>query len=278
MDFFALGLVVANTRETPWLIRWVRLALAGLCVGMNVMEAADVGALYSMFVAAFVFYKSWWMRTEPLSLSWRAASAVWLVVAVFAGFIALQTVRGLVGTQIQGVAGTGQDAETKAQHWDFVTQWSLPKTETLGLLVPGLFGYKMDTPQNMMPAVQDAYQGGVYWGGMGRDPAIDRFFDSGGRARHRQGSCVSPAAETIAAFWWRSSRRGRLPSHSAGKIPVHKCAEKIHLVLDGRAVRLAAAVVGTVRANYFTRCRTSCRISPPSAIRPSSSSFCPGRS
>ncbi len=180
MDFFALGLIVANTSETPWLTRWARLALAGLCVGVNVMEAADIGALYSMFIAAFVFYKA--IANEDGTVLKNAVSGISRVaiVAVFAGFIALQTVLGLVGTQIQGIAGTGQDAETKAQHWDFVTQWSLPKIETVGLLVPGLFGYKMDTPQNMMPALQDAYSGGVYWGGVGRDPNIDRFFDNGG--------------------------------------------------------------------------------------------------
>ncbi len=180
MDFIALGLVVANTRETPRSIRWVRLALAGLCVGMNVMEAPDVGALYSVFVAAFVFYKS--LVDEDGAVVIKLVRGVGRVatVAIFAGFIAFQTVLGMIDFQIQGVVGTGQDAETKAQHWDFVSQWSLPKTETLGILVPGLFGYKLDTPQNMIPAVQDAYRGGVYWGGMGRDPAIDRFFDSGG--------------------------------------------------------------------------------------------------
>jgi hypothetical protein len=79
------------------------------------------------------------------------------------------------------VAGAAQDTETKAQHWDWATQWSLPKMETLGLIVPGLFGYKMDTPKDMMPDLQDAYKGGVYWGGVGRDPNIDRFLDQGGK-------------------------------------------------------------------------------------------------
>jgi hypothetical protein len=188
MDFFALALVAANTRETPWLARWTRLALAGICVGVNVMEGADVGALYSVFVAAFVFYKSVVDEEgNAASRLVRAASRV-TIVAVFALFIAMQTVLGLVGTFITGVAGTGQDAETKAAHWDFVTQWSLPKTETIGILIPGLFGYKMDTPQNMMPAFQDAYRGGVYWGGVGREPAIDRFFDSGATGSPPPGS------------------------------------------------------------------------------------------
>ncbi|MEI9866645.1 MAG: hypothetical protein WDN00_19250 [Limisphaerales bacterium] len=30
MNFFALGLIVSNTLETPSVIRWIRLALAGL--------------------------------------------------------------------------------------------------------------------------------------------------------------------------------------------------------------------------------------------------------
>jgi len=84
----------------------------------------------------------------------------------------------LVGTQIQGVAGTTQDSETKAKRWDFATQWSLPKKETLGLFVPGLFGYRMDTPKDMMPAFQQSYFGGNYWGGIGRDPVLDRFFEN----------------------------------------------------------------------------------------------------
>ena len=55
MDFFALGLVAGNSPAMPALTRWTRLALAGLCVGMNVMEAADIGAIFSVLIAAFVF-------------------------------------------------------------------------------------------------------------------------------------------------------------------------------------------------------------------------------
>ena len=179
MDFLALALIVSNNRETPWHIRWTRLALAGLCVGLNVMEALDIGALYSILIAAFVFYKSLADKGRPAVIrAVRGVSQV-VVVAVFAGFIAYQTVISLVGTQIQGVAGTAQNAETKAQHWDWATQWSLPKKETVSLIIPGVFGYKMDTPNNMMPQFQDAYRGGVYWGGIGRDPGLDRFLDAG---------------------------------------------------------------------------------------------------
>ncbi|HEU6448120.1 MAG TPA: hypothetical protein VFV23_06775 [Verrucomicrobiae bacterium] len=146
---------------------------------MNVIEAADIGAILSVFVALFIFFKS--VTEEDSSVPLRAGRGVLrvAVVAIFAGFIALQTVLNLVGTGIQGVSGMGQDAESKARNWDYATQWSLPKKETLGLIVPGLFGYRLDTPKDMMPALQDAYQGGNYWGGIGRAPAIDRYFDSG---------------------------------------------------------------------------------------------------
>lgn len=179
MVFFAFALVLANDAATPPLIRWARLALAGLCVGMNVMEAADIGALGSIVAALFIFYKSLiedesgvWMKTL------RGVGRV-AVVAIFAGLLAAQTIVSLVSTQIQGVGDMTQDAKSEVKHWDWATQWSLPKTETLGLIVPGLFGYKMDTPKDMMPQVAEFYENGEYWGGMGRDPALDRWFDSG---------------------------------------------------------------------------------------------------
>ncbi|HEV2452977.1 MAG TPA: hypothetical protein VGY98_01865, partial [Verrucomicrobiae bacterium] len=69
--------------------------------------------------------------------------------------------------------------EDSQEHWDWATQWSLPKKETIGIFVPGVFGYRMDTPKDMMDFLQAHYVGGEYWGGMGRTPEIDRFFDSG---------------------------------------------------------------------------------------------------
>jgi hypothetical protein len=220
LDFLALALVVSNNEATPALTRWTRLALAGLAVGMNVMEAADIGAIFSLFVAAFVLFKA--IVVENGSFPIKLARGVGRValVAIFAGFMAIQVISLLLNLDIKGVAGTAQDTETKAQHWDFATQWSMPKKETLGLFVPGLFGYKMDTPNNMMPAFQDggsfSYKGGVYWGGVGRDPAIDRFFDSGqagtppqGFIRFSGGQSYCGILVALVAFWAiAQSRRG----------------------------------------------------------------------
>jgi hypothetical protein len=177
MDFIALALVMANTKETPRHISWARLALAGLCVGMNVMEAADIGALYSLIVATFVFFRTWTVSEGGnLKKSIRSLGSVAMVTA-FAGFIAFQSILSLVGGSIQGVSGTAQDPETKARQWDWATQWSLPKKETLALAVPGLFGYKMDTPKDMIPLFTNYYWHGTYCGGVGRDPNVDRFLD-----------------------------------------------------------------------------------------------------
>ena len=54
--YFALALVVSNTPDTPVLTRWLRWVLAGLAVGANVMQGADIGAIFSVFIAAFVLF------------------------------------------------------------------------------------------------------------------------------------------------------------------------------------------------------------------------------
>ena len=208
MDFFALALVVSNTSETPALIRWMRLALAGLAVGVNVMEAADIGAIFSVFVAAFVLFRA---ITDEGGAAWakavRGIGRV-AVIALFAGFIATQTIVALVGTAIVGIAGTAQETETKVQHWYWATSWSEPKTETLGLFVPGLFGYRLDTPNCMMGSLQDSYKGGNYWGTVGSDPSLDPYFEGGrkdpippGQIRFTGGQNYAGILVALLAFW-----------------------------------------------------------------------------
>ena len=163
LNFLALAALADETSPR----RWVRVALAGLAVGMGVMEAFDIGAIFSIMVAAFVIFQSLAGKgpaVKKLALGARRLG----VVVVFAGFIAASAVSSLVSTQIKGVAGMGQDSESRAQRWDEATEWSLPKAEALSLVVPGLFGYRMDTPG-----------GGNYWGRCGRHGIWDRYFASG---------------------------------------------------------------------------------------------------
>ncbi|HEX3626179.1 MAG TPA: hypothetical protein VH280_12210 [Verrucomicrobiae bacterium] len=181
MIFLSLALVMANSDETRPLIRWSRIALAGLAVGVSVMEGADNGAIFSLFVAAFIFFKSLVEDAAPVVTKVGRGIGRVAVVAIFAALIAAQTITSLVGAFIVGTAGMDQSkgTETSLQHWDWATQWSLPKKETIAVFVPGVFGYRMDTPKDMMDFLQKDYVGGEYWGGMGRTPEIDRFFDSG---------------------------------------------------------------------------------------------------
>ena len=66
MDFFALALVMSNTSETSALIRWARLALAGLAVGVNLMEAFDIGAVLSGLSRRLFYSKPLWMKAGRL--------------------------------------------------------------------------------------------------------------------------------------------------------------------------------------------------------------------
>ena len=167
MSFAALGLVLDESDKLS-ARRWLKTALAGFAVGMGVMEAFDIGALYSMAFAAIALYYSLATGEKPLSQRLTLGVARVTVITLFAGFLAAQGVIGLFETQIKGVSGAVQDKESKAARWEWATQWSLPKREALGLVVPGLFGYRMDTPE-----------GGCYWGACGRGAAWDRYFASG---------------------------------------------------------------------------------------------------
>ena len=160
MIFFALA-ALADTSSRS---RWLRVVLAGLAVGMAVTEGADIGALFSVMVGMFVVYQAW--EAEGSRPQHVAAGLGRLALVVLcAAFLAAQAISGLLATEIKGVKGTEQDTKTKEERWDWATQWSLPKSETLSLVVPGLFGYLGDTPA-----------GGDYWGAVGRAPAWDRYF------------------------------------------------------------------------------------------------------
>ena len=170
--FVALGLLAQGEDR----FHWVRMVLAGMAVGMGVVEGYDIGALFSVCVAAFVLFQPWLTPGSPARRVLGGMSRL-IVIACFAALIAFQAISSLISTQIKGVVGTQQDARTKMERWDYATQWSLPKAEALTFLVPGLFGYRMDTPE-----------GGNYWGATGRDPAWDRYFASGAQGTPPGGS------------------------------------------------------------------------------------------
>ncbi len=162
MDFFAMGALIKRDKLPFWLAP----ALAGLAVGINVVEAADIGVLFSLVIAAFVLYHSIVAENGAavFARAFRGIGRI-AIVTVFAVFIAAYGIMGILGISVKGVAGTQQDTTSKATKWDFATQWSLTKRETLSLIIPNLFGYRVDFRDDR-----------AYWGGMGQDSSWYRYY------------------------------------------------------------------------------------------------------
>jgi hypothetical protein len=206
---------------------WERAVLAGLAVGMGVMEGYDVGAILSVYIGVFIIFR---MVTddaplvhrptkdflmEILLMSFAATISLIvgfgfgmsnksgllvgglfvvyigafvvirvffdnvpvgrklgnlllaeLLVVFFASIIAFHTMKTLIETQVEGVASMEQDAQTKQMRWNAATQWSLPKMESLQVLVPGLFGYRLSGN------ITETNHAGAYWGLIGQDARI----------------------------------------------------------------------------------------------------------
>jgi hypothetical protein len=172
MIFLALAALCRKRLEQ----KWAKAVLAGLAVGVNLMEGFDVGAILSLYVGLFVLFRAF---SEEAGFAKKTLAALVTegLVIFFAGLIGAHTIDSLVGTQIEGVTGTKQDAQTKEQQWDFATWWSLPKVETLRLITPGLFGY------GMAENITSADKSSAYWGNVGQDPRIQELKSGDARLR-----------------------------------------------------------------------------------------------
>jgi hypothetical protein len=158
--FLALAaLMAANRRRT-----WAFVMLAGFATGLGVMEGFDTGAIFSLVVAAFALCLAWATGTGATGERVMQGLGRVVVVALCAGFIATYTLGTLISTQVKGIVGMAQDKETRERRYSEATTWSLPKIEALRVLIPGLFGYRMDTPD-----------GGAYWGAVGENPGLPQI-------------------------------------------------------------------------------------------------------
>jgi len=158
--FLALAMLAGSSSKQ----RWVRAVLGGLALGMAVIEGADIGAMFSVFVAGFVVWQAC-VAEGPRAKNVVLGVLSVGVAALCAAALAAEAISELYVTDVVGVvAAAERSSRTKEGHWDWATQWSLPKKETLGLVVPGLFGYKVD-----------AQQGAAYWGATGQDAAWERY-------------------------------------------------------------------------------------------------------
>jgi hypothetical protein len=163
MCFLAVAMLAASSSKQ----RWLRAVLGGLALGMAVIEGADIGAMFSVFVAAFVVWRGLVAEGPRVKNVVQGVLCV-VVAALCAAVLAAEAISELVKTDVVGVVAAAERSSlSKEGHWDWATQWSLPKRETLGLIVPGLFGYKVD-----------AQQGAAYWGTTGQDAAWERYLAS----------------------------------------------------------------------------------------------------
>lgn len=172
-----LALAALQWRSRPF---WMRGILAGAALGHAVMEGFDNGAILSLYVAAFAVFQAWNERGVGSPMRHLGTGlARTAVMAVAAGVVAIHVMLGLIQTGITGTVGMTQDTESREARWGYITQWSLPPKETLRTVIPGLFGYRMDTPE-----------GGEYWGKVGMDIAWDEYW-----AAERRDPASAPMAQ-----------------------------------------------------------------------------------
>ena len=180
-----LALAALADLSTP-LRCWLGAALGGFSVGLGIVEGYDQGALFSLFIASFVAMQAI-VSDGPFAKRILLCVGRLVVVVVCSVFISAAALSTLIGTQVKGVVGMGQDAESKAARWSQAAQFSIPKAEALGIVVPGLFGFRRDTAG-----------GGAYWGRGGSDMAWDGFLQSNHEGRPPGGTFRAGAGSNYA--------------------------------------------------------------------------------
>jgi hypothetical protein len=136
------------------------------------------------------------------------------LVVVSAVLISLSTIYTLVVTQIKGTTNGGQteSENDKAARWQFTTQWSIPKLESLRVIIPGLFGYRM---QEFTTSTNKA---GSYWGKIAEDPHIQDLESSDPQVRTNAIAAlgISPQPELQASLPARHGGSRRLCGTNQG--------------------------------------------------------------
>lgn len=212
MSFFAMAALTDTTSPR----RWIRVALAGIAVGVAVADGADMGGILSIFVACYVLWQALVLEGLPAVNLGRGIGRT-AVVAVFAALFAAQPIV-VLKSQVGGAGGAAQDKHSR-EHWDYLTQWSLPKREALSLLIPGLFGFRMDTPMGLPESVQANYSGGQYWGAAGRDPSLDPYVKALG------GGALAPRNVVVLTFPGNPKLSTTQEIRSDGKISLTNVGE-----------------------------------------------------
>jgi hypothetical protein len=166
---------------------WIRAALAGAALGISLMEGYDVAAIFSLYVAGYALFVACAEKGLKAQSFVHGIGRI-VVVALVAAVVSTQTLNALFETQVKGVVSSQQDQMSPEEHWDWATQWSLPKVETLRVIIPGLFGYRLDTPD-----------GGNYWGTVGQQPGWQQHHQ--GFPRHSGSGEYAGLLVVLFAIW-----------------------------------------------------------------------------
>ncbi|MSU33350.1 MAG: hypothetical protein EXS25_12015 [Pedosphaera sp.] len=163
---FIIALALIEGSNKGWR-SWIRVALAGFAIGINVIEAADVGIILSLYYAAYVAWDTLSNSARSVPTLALGASRL-LITVVCAGWMGGHAVQVLRGYAVKDVTNMEATQGSSKERWRFITGWSLPPAETTRILAAGEYGYRMDTPD-----------GGNYWGRVGEDGSPPRFSGSG---------------------------------------------------------------------------------------------------
>ena len=186
---------------------WAKAILAGLAVGAGLMEGYDSGAIMSVYVGIFVIFYAF-NQEAPVKI--KVLNSIWVgaLVVIFSALIATHTIVSLVQTQIKGVAVTGQikdeadknlsgtekaerAAAEKDKRWRECTQWSVPKLETLRVIIPGMFGYRM-AEHITIPDKSSAF-----WGRIGQDTHIPELESNDPAERARIATALKAPPDVV---------------------------------------------------------------------------------
>jgi len=186
MIFVTLAVIVSPAIRPLW----VKGAIAGLSAGMVVMEGYDTGAILSLYAGVFIVFYFLALSPNPVREVPKTI-AVGSVMVFFALMIASSTLYTLIEISFKGVAKVGESAAEKQARWEFTTQWSFPKLETLRLVIPGVFGYRM------LEFITETNKASSYWGKIAEDPHVDEL-ESGSPETRAQAAAslgLPPAAQ-----------------------------------------------------------------------------------
>ncbi|MBN2683925.1 MAG: YfhO family protein [Pontiellaceae bacterium] len=128
--------------------------LAGLAVGIMMVEQQDVALLAGLFIGPYTLYRLIQVHRKKL-MSWVG---VLVPLAFVALLLAGSTVLKSYERNIKGAAPTQRSATDK---WDYITQWSAVPEEWPDLIAPGWAGWSSQDKE------------GPYWGKVGQSPGWD---------------------------------------------------------------------------------------------------------